>query len=202
MLAADGIAVVLFLLIFILGPLLERIGKAGKRPVEPVPPRHPQKTPARVQQAERRESAAGMVDPDLWKILTGGHLPPQGQTPLPPPEKKRPWDVVYIPPEETEDEESETVEDVNVELKRTSREAVAREHAARHKPVEERSLEVLQPNIISLEQPLPSVTQRHRAFHEKIAQDQPVAVKKRQLSSLQRAFILQEVLGRPKGLDQ
>jgi hypothetical protein len=95
-------------------------------------------------------------------------------------------------------------------VRRSSRDAVQREHAARHKPVEAVSLEVTTPNIISLETPLPSAAARHTAFHRKVEQKVDVSTarpsRKEILalatrSELKRAFVLQEILGKPRGLE-
>lgn len=209
----DLLGFIIFAVIFIVGPLLEQLRKKQQppqqRPPTRVPPPRPQQPLPRSTteevSAKPRESAAAMVPDDLWKVLTGEVRP----APAPPPKptsKERPWDVVYIPPEETEDEEEIFVENVNVELERTTREAVKREHAQRHRPVEEQSLEVTQANIISLETPVPSARARHRAFHEKV-DPKPVAkaVYKPNffgsVEELRRAFVMQEILGRPRGLE-
>jgi hypothetical protein len=152
----------------------------------------------------REEKAATMVPDDLWEILTGQKAPPVLTTPQPAPpveRKPQPWDVVYDPDEEEEeaDEESLVVEDVNVETRRARVEAQSLETLERHP----------QPVVISLEDNLPTLAQRHEAFHKKIATPVPAAAitpKRPRLSftnrsELQRAFLMQEVLGKPKGLD-
>src|SRR5687768_6326270 len=72
--------------------------------------------------SQPRDSAAGMVPDDLWAVLTGEQRTAP-QVPPPPREatKKRPWDVVYIPPEDVWDEEEADLEDVDVEVRRTQR---------------------------------------------------------------------------------
>jgi hypothetical protein len=218
----DGFFGVLLFLVFILAPLIEQVRKHQKgqqpptrRPPTTLPPsRLPQSGPRSQTEevsAKPRESASTMIPEDLWQILTGEQRP-SAQT-LPPPSappRKAPWDVVYIPPEEAADEEAAAVADVNVELERTTPEAVRREHERRHKQRDERSLEV-EPTIVSLETGVPTGAARHAAFHDKLAQTAPplavVAATKRGLlgigniGELRRAFILQEVLGRPRGLE-
>lgn len=218
----DAFGFIIFVLIFVLGPVLEQLRKKGQQqkqpptaPPRPLPQRQPQPLPRSTTEevsAKPRESAAAMVPDDLWAVLTGEARPPAPAPTQTLPQagtKNRPWDVVYIPPEEIEDEEGLGAENTNVEVERTSREAVLREHSERHRPVEAVSLEVTQANIISLEAPPQSSAARHAAFHERV-DAKPVAAKpaRRRLlvelgsrEELQRAFVLQEVLGTPRGLE-
>ena len=219
----ENLFTIFIIIMFVLGPLLEQMKKkeqAKQREQQPRPPVPRAPVPRPLPEARSsteeisskpRDPAAGMVPDDLWLILTGEQRPaPEPPTTLPPASSRRPWDVVYIPPEETEDEEELFREDVDVEVRRSSREAVRREHAARHKPVEAVSLEITQPNIISLEGPLPTAAARHSAFHRKIEQ-KPLAVVEQPArkavlglatrTELQRAFVLQEILGPPRGLE-
>jgi hypothetical protein len=122
----------------------------------------------------------------------------------PPESTRRPnWDVVYVP-EEDEDEEGAAevtvAEDVLVETRRAREEAQSLETYERHP----------EPVIVSLEENIPTAAQRHEAFHKKVtAPTAPVAAQptRRSLlnlsnrSELQRAFVLQEVLGKAKGLE-
>ena len=213
----DDLFPLLMFLIFVLGPILEGLKRKNKQPPPPptqrrVPPRAPQQQlptqPSRTEEVANRpreETAATMVPDDLWEILTGQKRPPVLTTPQPAPpvEAKRPaWDVVDDPDEEEEevDEEALIREDVNIEQRRTRREAVTLETMERHPA----------PVIISLEENIPTVAQRHAAFHERVTAKPvepalPVRRKRRldlgSRSELQRAFLLQEVLGRPKGLE-
>ncbi|MGQ0561236.1 MAG: hypothetical protein ACT443_05105 [Gemmatimonadota bacterium] len=208
----DELFPLLLFLIFVLGPIFEQLKKKNQKPQpphRPAPRQRPIERSSAEVPAQPREAAATMIPEDLWKVLTGEARPPvAGRTPDAPAPKQRPWDVVYIPPEETEDEEESSREDTEVEVRRTRREEVAREHAARHAAGSEgKSLEVPEPNIISLEVPLPSARARHQAFHKKI--DAPVPAPPRRKSKLgltnreelQRAFVLQEIFGRPRGLE-
>jgi hypothetical protein len=219
----DDIFPIILFIIFFVAPLIEQLKKKKGQPPAPPPPRpqarpQPQPRSSTEEVSSRpRETAEAMVPDDLWKILTGEARPPvmiPEETRRVPTQKQRPWDVVYIPPEETEDEEELARDDVDVEVRRTSREAVQLEHARRHLPVEARrelpveaaSLEV-EPNIISLETPLPSAQARHAAFHQRIAE--PLAAEKQKKGAfaltdhqeLRRAFVMQEIFGRPRGLD-
>lgn len=212
----DNLFTVFLLLVFVLGPILEQMKKKEqeKKRQQRLPPEPPVALPRSATEeisSKPRDSAAGMVPDDLWAVLTGEQRPaPQVPEPLPAPAKQRPWDVVYIPPEETDNEEDLGTEDVNVEVRRSSRDAVQREHAARHRPVEAISLEVTTPHIVSLETPLPSASARHTAFHQRVDKMvTPVAAapsRKSVLgvatrSELKRAFVLQEILGKPRGLE-
>ncbi len=207
---------ILLFIIFVIGPLLEALKKKHKPP--PPPPRQ-QRTPPRPQQqrlpesASRteevttrprsEESAATMVPDDLWEILTGQARPPVLTTPPEAPERKPHWDVVYDPEAEAEDVEPETAgrEDVNVEVRRARVEAQSLETLERHP----------EPVIISLEENLPTAAQRHAAFHEKVAASRlrdPVAAPRWKpllvpgdIKELRRAFLLKEILGKPKGLE-
>ena len=176
-----------------------------------MPPRAPQRQlPTESSRTEevatrpREENAAGMVPDDLWEILTGQKRPPVLTTPQPTPPveaRKQPWDVVYDPDEEEEeaDEEAGFVEDINVEVRRARVEAQSLETLERHPA----------PVIISLEDNIPTAAQRHQAFHKKIVVAVPEVEKRARRprisfssrSELQRAFLLQEVLGKPKGLE-
>ena len=212
----DNLFTVFLVLVFVLGPILEQMKKKEqeRKRQQQLPPEPPVALPRSSTEeisSKPRDSAATMVPDDLWAVLTGEQRPaPQAPAPVPGPVKERPWDVVYIPPEETDNEEDLAGEDVNVEVRRSSRDAVQREHAARHKPVEALSLEVTTPNIISLETPLPSAAARHTAFHKKVdSVAAPVAVQSSRKvllgvatrSELKRAFVLQEILGKPRGLE-
>jgi hypothetical protein len=212
----DNLFTVFLLLVFVLGPILEQMKKKEqeKKRQQQLPPERPVALPRSSTEeisSKPRDSAAGMVPDDLWAVLTGEQRPAaQVPAPLPETTKQRPWDVVYIPPEDTDNEEDVSAEDVNVEVRRSSRDAVQREHAARHKPVEALSLEVTTPHIISLETPLPSAAARHTAFHQKIDRKTDVIsarpTRKEVLAlatraELKRAFVLQEILGKPRGLE-
>jgi hypothetical protein len=217
----DDIFPIILFIIFFVAPLIEQLKKKKGQPPAPPPPPRPEARPQQRSSTEEvssrpRETAEAMVPDDLWKILTGEARPPvmiPEETRRVPTQKQRPWDVVFIPPEETEDEEELVRDDVDVEVRRTSREAVQLEHARRHLPVEARrelpvegkSLEV-EATIISLETPVPSAQARHEAFHKRIVE--PVQAEKKKGAfalqdhhELRRAFVLQEIFGRPRGLD-
>ena len=153
-----------------------------------------------------------MVPDELWEILTGQKRPPvQQPTPVPPSpldtraEKRPSWDVVYDP-ELEEDEEAEVeviaAEDVNVETRRYRVEAQSLETLERHPA----------PVVISLEENIPTTAVRHAAFHQKVSQPdvaivqlperrRPRLIDLSNRSEIQRAFLLSEVFGKPKGLE-
>jgi hypothetical protein len=149
-----------------------------------------------------------MVPDDLWEILTGQKRSPvltTPQQPVPAEATPRPsWDVVYDPELDEEEEAAEAEaeaavrEDVDIERRRMRGEAVSLETLERHP----------EPVIISLEENIPTVAQRHAAFHEKVlappATLAPVPrprIEFRNRSEVQHAFLMMEVLGPPKGLE-
>lgn len=209
----EDIFPILLFVFFFLIPLLEGLKKKKQQP--PPPSQQQRRMPPVTSRTEEvttrpreQESAASMVPNDLWEILTGQKRPPVLTTPPEqvPAEKPRPsWDVVYDPELDNEEEETETTaepvpwDDVYVEERRKPRERI--------------SLETLEPRpepvIISLEENVPTVAQRHAAFHEKVAaQAEPVPaarpkrrIELRNRSEIQRAFLMMEILGPPKGLE-
>jgi hypothetical protein len=220
----DDLFPILMFIIFFLAPLLEglkRKKKDGEQPPEQTPrrplPRPTQQrlpearsqTPSRMEEVSGKsrteESAATMVPDDLWEILTGQKRPSVLTTPqqLPEERQKPHWDVVYDPEENEEDEadeESLVREDVEVETRRTRVEAQSLETYDRHP----------QPVIISLEENIPTGAQRHASFHQKILAQKPVEIAAqpespllglRNRAELRRAFLMQQVLGPPKGLE-
>ena len=212
----DDLFPILMFLIFVLGPIIEGLRKKKQQPPQQ-PPRRQVPPPAQTQRSRTEEvssrpraeeNASTMVPDDLWEILTGQkRMPlPSGPAPTPSPEaeKKRPsWEVVYDPELEEDEEqveESVALEDVNVETRRARVEAQSLETYERHPA----------PVIVSLEDNIPTTAQRHAAFHKRVtaAAVEPAAAPRRKplfdlrnRSELQRAFLLQEVLGRPKGLE-
>jgi hypothetical protein len=176
---------------------------ASRFPIE----RPPAEAPAQKQSAE--DVAAEMIPDELWRILTGQPKPQRTQTPAP--QESYEADV---------DEELGAYDQAAPEgwgatdLTREDREAqelterradVAREH--------ERTPETYQPLVVSMEtEPAPTPV-RHAAFHAKYDSPQvlPGFQRNRGASlariagggpqALRRAVILQEVLGKPKGLE-
>jgi hypothetical protein len=98
----------LFVIIFLVAPLIERLLKGNKqqppprsrpRPQQSTPPQRPRpelqrREPTAAEPEGTEPSAADMVPDDLWAILTGEQrsrpsAPPQQDLPLPPPEQPR-----------------------------------------------------------------------------------------------------------------
>jgi hypothetical protein len=219
----------IFLFIFFVLPLLQRIlgrgkqqpppgGSPGQRPPTRAPPqRRPlpdtrERLPAPTDRpaasrpagdATDADRAAELIPADLWEILTGERRAPLPQRPLPPsPEpdldEELARDEEAVPVRATIDEDRA----VDELLRRRERET-ARDRLAVREPVQ----------IISLEtEPLPEPA-RHAAFHRDVAALPPAAVARQKRprpamlpaldnrNDLMRAIVLQEVLGRPKGLD-
>ena len=199
----DLIGFIIFFVVFVLGPLLEHARKKNQPPPPPKKPRvvfEPQKPKQAPTEARPRpplqgrkdqprrpvpaasESATTMVPDELWQVLTG--QPKPAPAPLPP----------DVEAETFEDEEA-YAEDVRAEAQRE--EAVSLETMpARYEPT-----------VVSLET-VPDPRGRHVAFHKKI--EQPIAVEAKPAvrvewlqrpQDLRRAFILQAILGTPKGLE-
>ena len=216
----DDLFPLLMFLIFVLGPILEGIKRKNKQPPPPPPPRRvpppqpPQRQvpadPSRTEEISSRrneESAAGMVPNDLWESLTGQKplppVPPPSKAPAPVATKRQPWDVVFDPDEEDEETgvaEAAPVEPVKVDPRRERGVAQTLETMERH-PV---------PVVVSLEDNIQTTRQRHDAFHRKVAAPLPAPKAKaprrpvfdlKNRTDLQRAILMQEILGKPKGLE-
>lgn len=223
----DDLFPIIMFIVFFLAPLLEglkRKNKENKENKQDPPlqtrrplPRAPQQRlpqprqapgPSRTEEISAKsrteENAAAMVPDDLWEILTGQKRSPGPTTPPPSPEERKPlgWDVVF---DAEEDEEAETGveatvrDDLELQTRRTRGEARSLETLERH----------TQPVVVSLEENLPTTAQRHAAFHKKISEPAIVVEQPRRKrlldfsdrAEVQRAFLLQEVLGKPKGLE-
>lgn len=221
----------IFLFIFFVLPLLQRIlgrgkqqqppgGRPGQRPPTRVPPpqrrplpdareRMPTPTPTDRPAATRpagetsdADRAAELIPADLWEILTGERRAPLPQRPLPP-SPEADLDEELARDEEAAPARATIDEDrAAAELLRRRERETARDRLAVREPVQ----------IISLEtEPAPEPA-RHAAFHRDLAGLPPAAVVTRRprsamlpaldsRSDLMRAIVLQEVLGPPKGLE-
>ena len=209
----DELFPLLMFLIFVLAPILEGLKRKNKPPTPPRPPQRRVPSPSPPQRsrteevgprAPAEENASTMVPDDLWEILTGQKRVPTPTAPpgpVPQAEKKPEWERYDGELEEDEEsaEESVALEDVNVETRRARVEAQSLETIGRHP----------EPIIISLEENVPSTAVRHAAFHQRMIAtpvEVEVAPRRKPLfdlgnrSELQRAFLLQEVLGKPKAL--
>lgn len=190
----DLIGFIIFAVIFILGPILEQMRKNKQPPPQQrKPPQRvvfePQKPGQQQRVATPEDKAAAMVPDELWEMLTGAPKPKPRTVPAPlPPD---------VEEEELEDEEFEDEEEYveTVAAEATREEAVSLEELPRR----------YEPLVVSMEtQPDPRA--RHAAFHRKIDEEVAVAesTAKAWIGSaqdLRRAFVLQTILDRPKGLD-
>ena len=209
----EGLGVILFLVAIIVS-IFDKAGRQGTRP----PGRH--QPPARQRPTPRPRygpspeppalppggggegKAADMVPEDFWRELTG-----QPRRPVPV-ERHEPE---AMPPADLPSWDEEAVGRVEAE----SREVTVRE---------ERSLEEYrrpdvvrkEPVVVSLEAQLPPPELRHAQFHARDAKRRPVAVatpvvasgvqplrrRLRDRATLRESFVLQEVFGRPRGLEE
>ena len=214
----EGLGVILFL-VAILVSIFEKAGRQGTKPRGPQPPGWPQpptrRPPARPRYGPEPEAprplpppgqggegkAADMIPEDFWRELTG-----QARRPVP-----------------VERHEAEEVP--SPDLPSWDEEAVARQEAQSREVTvrEERSLEEYRrpevvrrpPDVVTLEAPPPPPELRHAQFHrrEELRQAKPPVAtaaapvhplqrRFRNRESLREGFILQEVLGRPRGLEE
>jgi len=198
----DLLGFLFFLFVFIIGPILGQKRKGQQqapqqrpRQAPPAPP-----VPSRTEELPRQQapqSAAEMLPDELWEILTGQKRP--APIPVPPTRYE----------EEEPDEEAEFVEVRTEEIRRPV-EVIA---------AEERSLETYEPRevpvVVSMETLPPSPRVRHEEFHRRIATAEPAPVQAQpagrtaaarltaiaQRGRLRDVIALQEILGRPKGLE-
>jgi hypothetical protein len=167
--------------------------------------------------------ASDIIPGELWEILTGQKRPEPPPPPQPiqrpaPPPVQRPAPVVRRPPqpalEEDEEEVAASVRRRSFDVDYGDEDASARELEKRRARALEkaRRVEHRPPVVVSLEtEPLPE-PRRHTAFHQKL-EKMSAAPRRRQSpqtmlkfdpsdrDALQRAIILHEVLGRPRGLE-
>lgn len=189
-------------------PTGERAGAEGDgeaRGEDPLRVRMPRTT------SRAEEGAHVLIPDDLWAILTGEERPstrapePVSQEPVDPEEPGPDWEWAaeedWSPRPEVL---AETEEDGGLEPEpQEVRGWEERPLEVRPIPVRDR-----EPEIVSLEDSIPSVEERHEAFHRFIdasyddvgraAVRAPDAARRR---SLRRAIIIKEVLGPPKGLE-
>lgn len=158
------------------------------------------------------DAAAEMIPDELWEILTG--QPKPRRTPPPPPV---PWDEEADLDEVTAIDSVEPLDEVEEwEARRQAEEAQRRrEHRdlmARRLREQEMYSAKKAPAIVSLERPLPSAATRHAVFHQQLDAPAPAVPGQRAArpsardrlfagDDMRRAFVLQEVFGKPKGLE-
>jgi hypothetical protein len=216
---------------FIVLPALERVLRGGTRGRTPPPTARRRAPPAaqprrlpqsraeqdrvlleqQAREAERR-TAAEMIPPGLWEVLTGERLPSTAPRGLP---QRRPpaWD------EEADTEEEEAEEAARTRPEALPVEAAESEEAAldellskrRRETIEQRRVVHPPPQIVSLETEPAVPAGRHAAFHQRVGLSAPAKVQRpadmtlplrnRDRAELRKAILIQEVLGRPKGLE-
>jgi hypothetical protein len=236
----DRIFTILFVVIFILAPIIERVLKAGRgaqtpqrpppgqrRPL-PGPPAPPQRrelpdrtrTPLPAPRAEtpqEAQKAADLIPADLWELLTGQKQAPQPAPPVPAPLPQRPPPVTRrtSPVDIEEDEEAAAgIENRSLEAQPGTESAAAEELLRRRERATEQARRVVHPPpvIMSLETEPLGEPSRHKTFHEKadhlplaarvtVAPTPLLSLDPNDRATLRRAFILQEVLGKPKSLE-
>jgi len=216
---------ILFVVLFILFPIMEQVLKRKRSPGPPGDEADGQDGAGDFEASQglereppARESgkASDMVPDDLWAVLTGEQRPPQGpeapgrtretsaddpepvETPWSSPTPERghrrrggasaPWSI-------DDDEVLDEPAPAPVSLEQYGPEAY--------------TLERLDYEAESLERPVPSAEARHRDFHELVDRPEvrrpsrrgPLSRALRSPGGLRQAFVLNEVLGPPKGLD-
>lgn len=220
----EGLGFILFL-VAIVASLLDQSrkgkgtgapgGPPTRRPRPMDPPRQtrplPQPTPSDPE-AEPRTSAADMVPEDFWAELTGQRrpapkpAPPPRPAPAPARARTAPAPVRDLP--SWDEEAAASVEDRSREV--ALEQPVALDAYRRQEVVHE------PPRIVSLETPLLPPEQRHAAFHRRLEASKPTAAelapprgrpnplrdRLRNRETLRESFVLQEVLGPPKGLEE
>jgi hypothetical protein len=224
----DNFLAILMFILFIVAPLIERVLKArGKTPPREQRPRLPREaddeTPsARTGTAAPRRTdppSAGEMTPDeLWEILTGERRP--RSLPHEPAEIEVDWEEAneaepspWANEADVEDIAAETypdeIGDEDVEAEKLRRKRERSVHTAESAPTYE------QGPVISLERAAQLGPVRHVSFHERLKAQERAAADvaaaasaqpRRQrlrlggLPELQRAMVLAELFGRPRGL--
>jgi hypothetical protein len=201
----------LLIAVFLLFPLFEQISKRGKDKGQLPRSKGPQGGPsAEPSGPEDRQpaSAADMLPEDLWAVLTGEKRERKGGVATAEAEPSTdadrdgtPWsDAAEPAPGPADDWPWRSAETQDAE-----REPVSLEYRG----PEAYSLEDLDIEPVSLERPLPTPEERHRAFHARVDAPQPQRVHRRgplsralsDAGRVRQAVVLAEVLGPPRGLE-
>jgi hypothetical protein len=218
---------ILLIIVFIVAPLIERLLKAGKgaeQPPEQGPQqRMPQQRPSQpfpnreTQQAQRRQesasaeddAAAAMLPDDLWEILTGERRPPR--LPETQQELEQLEELERAQAADEYADEARSLEEAALEDRSAGEwispppPPVVVSHDAYRRPLPEREA----PQIVSLEKLTFDPEKRHDRFHEDLeALEGPARVRRPKPNpyrftsdeDLRRAFVMNEILGTPKGL--
>lgn len=220
----DDLFWVFIIIFFVVAPILEKVLKGG-RTQQQKPPQRPQgrmQAPQRqrlpdgrtttVRQPSsaptRSEDATDLLPSDLWEILTGERRAPDRPEPEPPPiEPARPSraDVPSARPAR-----ERTVRETRP---RDEESAVAEVLARRERELVERRLRTRpRPPPASLETEPEPEPRRHATFHEKLehlpaaprvrrAAGPVLELDPRDRAALRRAILMQEIFGRPRGLE-
>lgn len=201
----------------------KRTGQGQGTPGAPPRPRDggpalPPSGPPEVNLPRPRESAQVLLPDELWAILTGEQRPAAPRPPLPPrelesagvePLEAEAWEDEAWE-DEAEEEQHTTLTGEPLELRgREARELTLREERELAlRPREE--LQGREPReIISLDDHIPTGKERHDAFHRRLdgaalakaPEARTAEHRARRQRQLQRAIILREVLGPPRGLE-
>lgn len=186
----DDLFLLLFFIIFIVGPVLEKVLKGGKRPPQrplpgqppapgprSLPGQRPQPLPraqvpesANAPAPSRAENSVDVLPADLWEMLTGQRPAPGGPVATGPapraPEPVR-REPVEAEPFEAELEELEVSRPVPPPRdERTEVEGLMRRRE--REMIEARSVRHEAPTVVSLEASLLPEPRRHQAFHQRI----------------------------------
>jgi hypothetical protein len=221
---------VLFILIIIVSQIVGAIKGATRQP--PGGPQGPQQQPRierrplpgsqlpdqAQQQRTNVDAAADYIPPELWELLTGKPHP-SASTGQPgpvamrsPPQKPESLEADTDEEEEARREISTETEDAERYIRSHTRDVAGEVEAAlaEQRAVVEARLPEKTSQVVSLETAPLSTPDRHRAFHARIDQPVvpvPVVASLRGLAlgnraELRRAFVLKEVLGPPKALEE
>jgi hypothetical protein len=226
----DDLFWVFFIIFFIVAPILEKVLKRGRGgqqqqqqqqrrgrlpgspPPRPGLPGRPveSRTPAPSPRGTSDRDATDLVPADLWEVLTGQRR----MEPSPPPADERALARPRTPDSDFDELESWELTAPRQEAPPpvASSEDRAVDELLRRRDREARILNA-PPVIVSLETAPLSEARRHDAFHRKLAALPAPALSQTPVSkragmpdlsdrdALQRAIILHEVLGPPKGFD-
>jgi hypothetical protein len=187
-----------------------RPGLPGTRPADPA------QAPGGVD-----ANAADFIPPDVWELITGQPHPSRRREPTPPVLSPPPDGThrMSVPDEADTDEEEVADEEGVAELyeaerlvRRRARDVDADKAAVlaqQRSVLAERAADKVS-KVVSLETTSIPTTERHRRFHERLEQLEVQPVRPRPQSvrqdlarpeDVRRAFILKEVLGPPKALE-
>ncbi|MGD8278432.1 MAG: hypothetical protein PVH00_10425 [Gemmatimonadota bacterium] len=214
------------------GGAAQRPQQGKPLPPQRPPPRRVQQrfpeipTPEPVEEGESGEDATEILPADLWEVLTGQRPSRTQGTRTRPVPKPTPASASSAPVRPAPQRQGRLARPTTRETSRAAssapppaplRDDLAEADALiRRRDREEaqrRTLHRGRPEIVSLETPIQPESVRHKAFHRKLEHeaapaivDKPAGARLRMdrlaKSELQRAVLLHEILGSPKGLDE